>query len=276
MVSGDIIRFGMESKLSEPMDDTTRFLERDARLLLLEKYHGVQTADFRSDLERLAKGEPLAYIIGNVPFLGCIIDLSYKPLIPRTETEFWVERALQYIREKNTEGDRIHILDIFSGSGCIGIALAKHIPNVQVDFAEIDPKLVVQIELNIKNNAIENNRVHVFVSDLFATVPQKKYSYIFANPPYISKEHIDAVQPSVIEHEPHHALFADDDGAYFIKKLIAEGREYLAETGTMFIEMDPHQKDAIIEHAKKFSCNVSFWEDQFKNTRVVAVRPLRF
>ena len=87
------------------------------------------TANEKYDIELLKKGIPLDYIIGYVEFLGYHIDLSYKPLIPRTETEYWVNVETKWIIEsthtKSTRNTRLKVLDVFSGSGCIGIAVYK-------------------------------------------------------------------------------------------------------------------------------------------------------
>ncbi|MCX6712336.1 MAG: hypothetical protein NT041_01440, partial [Candidatus Vogelbacteria bacterium] len=118
--------------------------QREIELLKREKYKGklseevgsrVTSSNFARDLARLEAGEPLDYVIGWREFLGCKIDLSAKPLIPREETEFWVEKAI-----KNTDDSRMYfVLDLFSGSGCIGLAVLKHIPNAKVTFGDLYP-----------------------------------------------------------------------------------------------------------------------------------------
>ncbi|MEX2008271.1 MAG: RsmD family RNA methyltransferase, partial [Candidatus Spechtbacterales bacterium] len=126
--------------------------ERERSWLLAEKYHGEETPDFFADVERLKEGEPLAYVIGTVPFLGCTIDLSYRPFIPRPETEWWLEKALTVIKERTPNATSLRLLDVFSGSGAIGVAAARHLPGAHVDFSEQDPRLVKQIKKNIALN----------------------------------------------------------------------------------------------------------------------------
>jgi len=96
--------------------------KKEQEWLLNEKYGGKKTPQYEADLDRLASGEPLAYVINNMPFLGCSIDLSSRPLIPRAETEFWVGEVVEKLKK---ESGPITCIDIFAGSGCIGVSLLK-------------------------------------------------------------------------------------------------------------------------------------------------------
>ena len=122
-----------------------------------------------------------------IKFLGCKIDLSKRPLIPRPETKFWVGQVIKNykLKIKNSK-----ILDIFAGSGCIGLAIEKHIKNAQVYFAD-------------KYQYFEHK--NFIKSDIFSKVVGK-YDYIFANPPYVAEKMRHLVQKSVLEQEPHLSL----------------------------------------------------------------------
>ncbi|OGZ06175.1 MAG: hypothetical protein A2942_03230 [Candidatus Lloydbacteria bacterium RIFCSPLOWO2_01_FULL_50_20] len=246
-------------------------MNKETRWLLREKYHGVETPEFQEDVERLNGGLPLAYVIGWVDFLGCRIDLSAKPLIPRPETEFWVEQAIAEVascqllvaRKKNP----IKILDLFSGSGCIGIALLKHLPNATVDFGEKDPKLCQQIKKNIALNNIDASQTCIVQTDTFSNITET-YDYIFANPPYIDSARKETAENSVILHEPHGALFADEGGLSFIIKLINESAPYLKPRGVMYIEFGENQKEAITLIANAAGWKSEFHKDQFSKWRM--------
>jgi len=232
--------------------------------LLHEKHGGKESPAFFEDIKRIAEGEPVDYVIGFTEFLGTKIDLSFHPMIPRQETEFWLEKVIQSIPFRN-----IKVLDIFAGSGCIGIALLKHFPEILVDFGEKDPKLVLQIEKNLSINGVEPKRTNVFETDVFQNIPKEKYDYIFANPPYISHDRKNQVARPVIEHEPHLALFTDEDGLFFVKKLLSEAPDFLTLNGKMFIEFDSWQKDEIEKLLKNSRFEGIFWKDQYDKWRVV-------
>src|SRR3989338_7651129 len=133
-------------------------LAKEIGWLLKEKYQDKPTKKFDNDVERLKAGEPLAYVIGFIDFLGCKIDLSKKPLIPRVETEFWVQKVIEETIPKSDDRSNsgIKVLDIFAGSGCIGVSIVRHIPNVKVVFAEKDKRLLEQIKINCKINDINS------------------------------------------------------------------------------------------------------------------------
>lgn len=239
--------------------------EREKQWLLDEKYNGVETKDFLSDLEKLQSGTPLAYLIGNQPFLGAIIELDSKPLIPRPETEYWVNKIIkEEIQEKNLE-----ILDIFSGSGCVGVGILYNTKNTHVDFGELKSEHVEQIRKNLKLNNIDSNRFEIFQSDVFEKIPDKQYDIILANPPYISHERKDTVQDSVINYEDHDALFAENEGLFFVEKLIQESKQFLKPDGKVFVEFDPWQTELIEKLCEQHNISkYSFIKDQYNKPRV--------
>src|SRR3989344_7311759 len=149
-------------------------MEKEINWLLQEKYRGKQTAQFKKDLVRLKKGEPLGFIIGFVMFLDCKIDLSERPLIPRFETEHWVQEAIDDIKNGKpfgaTQGkinNKLFILDMFAGSGCIGVSVVRHIEQATMVFAEKDKNALKQIAINCKLNKIKKSRYEIIESDIF-------------------------------------------------------------------------------------------------------------
>jgi len=183
-------------------------------------------------------------------FAGCRIELSKKVLIPRPETEFWTRAA---IIDLVRAGSRPAVLDIFSGSGCIGIAVAKSVSGARVDFGDIDENALAQIRINLNINAIEADRVRVYSSDIFNGIPNENaYDAILANPPYVDPGRINQVQGSVLDHEPHRALFSGNRGLDAIESFLRTARAHLNDKGLIYLEFDPAQRQDIIKMCARF------------------------
>ena len=234
-------------------------IEREKAWLLKEKYQGVANALFEADCERLALGEPLGYVIGYTPFLNTTIFLDSHPLIPRAETEFWVENA---IKEINAAPSHIRALDLCAGSGCIGVAILKAIPDSLVEFVEIDTNHHATIEKNIRENSIDIERTKILGGDLFENV-SGVYDYIFTNPPYLDPEKKDRAEESVVTHEPALALWGGTHGMMLIEKIITESPHFLKPKGVLYIEHEPEQEEAIAVLAKKYGFSSTTSEDQY-------------
>lgn len=219
------------------------------------------------DVGRLKKGEPIDYVIGFVDFLGCKIDLSSRPLIPRPETEFWTEKAIEEIKRANRGRRKVRCLDIFSGSGCVGIAVLKNIPSAAVDFADKNEKFLKQIKLTARLNKINSRRFKIIKSDVFSNI-RGEYDYIFANPPYVAKTKIKRVQKSVLKWEPSSAVFGGKDGLFYVRKFLKDAKNHLAPGGKVFLEFDSWQKQKISLLLKKSGCEkFQFHKDQFGKWR---------
>jgi len=201
--------------------------------------------------------KPEAYETGNVPFLGADIDLSLRPLIPRPETEFWVERAIAGMKK------HVRVLDLFAGSGCIGIAVAKAIPEAHVDFAEINPQFTEQIKINLAKNGIEPERARVYESDMFEQLASETYDYILANPPYVAPG--EKIEASVRDWEPHEALFGGAGGLQYVKRTLTEAPRHLAPGGKLYLEFSPRQKAALSHIVTRGA--LTFYRDQYRRWR---------
>ena len=213
---------------------------------------------------------PEEYKKGFVDFLGCKIDLSRRPLIPRPETEFWTKRAIIDLAELGAS--KIRVLDIFSGSGCIGIAVAKNLPLSSVDFSDIEASAVEQIKINCEINAIASDRFRIFRSDIFAGIPEGKYDAILANPPYIDPLKIGQVQKSVLDWEPGAALFAADKGLAQINEFLKQAKDFLTPEGFIYLEFDFSQKNDIMKIVKKEEYSApEFFKDQFGKWRFAKI-----
>jgi release factor glutamine methyltransferase len=228
-------------------------LTKEQQWLLEEKHSGVESAGFLRDCERLAQGEPLDYIIGWKDFLSCCIDLSKRPLIPRVETEHWVEKFILHFSHDREKNANPLILDIFAGSGCVGIAVLKHIPESRVDFADISKAALEQIEISCKLNQIDIARYNIIHGDIFqrqncmkSDFMQLGYDYILANPPYVAEEGSFArLEKSVASYEPHGALFGGNDGLDVVRRFLDEAPNHLKSGGKIIMEHDDTQREEL-------------------------------
>lgn len=180
--------------------------------------------------------EPEAYRIGWVPFIHTKIWLDSRPLIPRPETEYWVEKVIEEIKHKRN----LKVLDLCAGSGAIGVAILKEIPDAQVNFVEKEIRHHSTIEKNLRENGLESASWRILGGDLFQNVTDK-YDVILTNPPYINPEKLERVQKSVLDYEPHEALMGGEDGMETIKRILEDAPYYLNPDGLLFIEHEPEQ-----------------------------------
>jgi release factor glutamine methyltransferase len=234
-------------------------LNQEEKWLLSEKHSGMETADFLVDLSRLRAGEPLAYIIGYTPFLDCRIYLDSRPLIPRPETEHWVEKAIQAIRDSGITSPRV--LDLCAGSGCIGVAVTKAVPTAALDFVEIDTDHHETIRKNLASNGVVSDQIQIFGSNLFQNVTDA-YDFILTNPPYIDPV-LDRADSSVKMYEPHLALYGGRDGLEIINTIIYDSVKFLRENGQLWLEHEPEQVVAIHRCAEDMDFHVTTYTDQY-------------
>jgi len=246
-------------------------LEKEIYWIFQDKYLGKWHPAILKDITRLKNGEPLDYIIGWTPFLNCKIDLSLKPFIPRSETEYWTEQFLYSIKQDKKDKLGVEILDIFSGSGCIGAAILKNTKKAQVDFAEIEPKFIQQIKINLQLNKIAASRYKVIHSDIFKKI-KKQYDYILANPPYIPLKNIKKVDNAVLNFEPRIALFGRNDGLWHIRNFLKQAKNHLKPDGQIWMEFDSPQKNKIADLLQRLNYQkYQFFKDQYKKWRYAII-----
>ncbi len=211
------------------------------------------------------------YATGSIPFLGATICLGSRPLIPRSETEYWVEKAIQKItlygnglRSKGIEKP-IAVLDLFAGSGAIGVAVLKHVLETHVTFGELVPSHLSGIEKTLAVNGIDSSRATLLQTNVWSSVVEV-FDFILANPPYISHAR-GTVAPSVTASEPHEALFAEDDGFEYIRQTVLGASRHLAPNGELWIEHEPYQSRRLAELAREQGYSVETHLDQYGSGR---------
>ncbi|KND49727.1 MAG: release factor glutamine methyltransferase [Parcubacteria bacterium C7867-008] len=221
------------------MEEPLKVSREDIAALIRDKYQGNAPDEALAvDITRLIDGEPLAYVIGWIPFLSLRIRLDSRPLIPRPETEYWTNELLTHLREKfGTQPFRL--LDLCAGSGAIGLAVLKEFPEAHVYFADLMPEHVAQIELNIQENNLDASRVEICGSDLFNSFPSswtEPFDVIATNPPYIPEDR--TLDKSVTNFEPLEALFSGSSGLSVITRIAQEAPMRLTPEGELWIECD--------------------------------------
>ncbi len=230
----------------------------------LRKY--LKDKDLDTALKELESGIPVQYIVGNTNFYGYDFRVNRNTLIPRFETELLVEKTYNYIK-KYFNKDKVKILDIGTGSGCIAITLNKLLDDSDVTGVDISSEaLEVAKENNISNNA----NVKFIESDLFSNV-NERYDVIISNPPYISYD--EEIMNIVWNNEPHLALYAPDNGLYFYDKIIKDSSKYLNDKFIMAFEIGYKQGEDIVKIVNKYykDTNISVEKDYSGRDRFVFI-----
>ncbi|MBQ9392504.1 MAG: peptide chain release factor N(5)-glutamine methyltransferase [Oscillospiraceae bacterium] len=214
-------------------------LQRDARLYVPQAIE----QKVRELVARHLAGEPVAYLIGEWEFYGLPLDIDQRVLIPRTDTEVLVEQALGYL--KTLAAPRV--LDLCAGSGCVGLAIAAHVPECHVVLGEIDEGALRICRQNVRRNGL-TGRVVPYQMDALQKPPAQlgEFSCIVCNPPYIPDGDIDALDVSVKDYEPHLALRGGTDGLDFYRAVCEKWRDCLCEGGRLYFEVGVGQADAVL------------------------------
>lgn len=202
--------------------------------------------DIERDYEKLKKEYPIQYLIGYVDFYGNKIKVNENVLIPRYETELLVEKTIKHA--KNLFNKKLNILDIGTGSGAISIALSKELDS-SITACDISNEALSIAKLNSKEN---NCNIKFINSDIFENI-NDKFDIIISNPPYISED--EEIMNSVKKYEPNLALYADDNGLYFYKKIIEEAHNYLNNKFIIAFEIGWLQACPIKDIALKYFNN---------------------
>lgn len=206
------------------------------RMEIMEESHVDQFSDM---VDKRKTGEPIAYIIGYKEFMGFRFKVTEDTLIPRPDTEVSVEEAIRVIKERGYKD----VLDLCSGSGAIGLSIAKILDFTNVSLSDINKgALLVSME-NAEALGLKD-KVRFFESDLFEKV-SGTYDLIVSNPPYISGEDMERLPESVKNFEPETALFGGISGLDFYQKIIREARQYLNDGGTLIFEIGYDQREEV-------------------------------
>lgn len=195
----------------------------------------------RKAVDRLINKEPLQYILGEWSFMGNDFIVTPDVLIPRSDTEIVCESAIEYISKLN---GTVRVLDMCTGSGCIGISIAKALNNAVVDCADISRNAIDIVKRNAVRNNVED-RVNVVCSDMFRNCGI--YDVIVSNPPYIPRAEIGLLDERVRCHEPQNALDGGEDGLDFYRIIANDAKKHLISGGRIFLEIGYDQRESVTE-----------------------------
>lgn len=224
-----------------------------------------KASQFENVLADLVSEKPIQYIFNKAYFYGLDFYVNENTLIPRKETEELVEWILDTIAKNPTKTWRI--LDIGTGSGCIPITIAKMAKNVNVSTMDISVKAIEVA----KQNALANNvAIHFIHQSILETDFLANYDLIVSNPPYVRNLEKVEIKNNVLVHEPHLALFVeDDDPLIFYKKIVALAENSLSENGYLFFEINQYLGKETLELFNEHFSNVELRKDFVGNDRMI-------
>ncbi len=211
-------------------------IEKQKIIIYLEnEIDDYKVQEFKKYIEKLKSGIPIQYITNKQEFMKLEFYVDENVLIPQPDTEILVEEIIeQYKNEK------CKILDLCTGSGAIGISLAKYLPNSQVFVSDISEKAIQIAKLNSEKNGV-HNKIIFFESDMFKNIDEKNFDIIVSNPPYIETDIIGTLDMQV-KNEPHIALDGGKDGLKFYRIIAKEAIKFLKPEGKIFLEIGYNQK----------------------------------
>ena len=243
------------------------FSKADYLLHRMEEMPLGEEGRFGKLLEQRGKRIPLQHIIGVQEFMGLEFFVNSDVLCPRLDTESVVEKALQLVHAYSEP----KILDLCTGSGCIGITMYHYLKLIQkkvhVDAVDLSEKA---LDVAKKNAFTNRTYVEYYSGDLFEALPEgKKYDMIISNPPYIPSRVIDGLMPEVRDYEPRMALDGDEDGLKYYRLISDQAREYLNPGGCLIYEIGFNQGEDVSKIMNEFGYkNVAIEQDLAGNDRI--------
>ena len=219
--------------------------------------------ELREMLQRRVAGEPLQYVLGGWEFRGLDLLVDRRVLIPRPETEYVVEVALEEAARSGLRRSRrrlslvetrapLRAADIGTGSGAIAIALAAELPDVEVWATDVSDDALAVARANVAGCAATRVRV-ASAGEWFDPLPEElrgSLVLIVSNPPYVAEHEVADLPDEVAAHEPRRALVSGPSGTEAIELLLESARDWLAPGASFVCEIAPHQAGAMSERAR--------------------------
>lgn len=204
----------------------------------------------KENITKIKNNYPVQYIIGYVNFYGLKMNVNENTLIPRYETEYLVEKTLQYIKKYNITNPKI--LDLCTGTGCIGLTLKKELPNSEIILSDISIKALEVAEHNKKELNLD---VNIIQSDIFSNIKTKDFDIIISNPPYVSE---DEELPDNVKYEPSLALYSKNRGTFHIEQILASAKNYLKEKFIIALEINEKSEEDLTKIINKYYNDITY------------------
>lgn len=215
---------------------------------------------------RRTAGEPLQYILGETEFMGMLFKVNEEVLIPRQDTETLVETVIEKIGDK-----KVKVLDIGTGSGCVGISIAKRCPNAQVTLLDYSDAILAVAKENAGLNGV---KVQTMRCDILEEIPDGHYDVIVSNPPYIETDTIFSLDNIVSSYEPVEALDGGFDGLMFYQRIIEDvAKEILSDNSLIAFEIGYNQGEDVSDLLREEDFSfVKVIQDNCDKDRVVIAK----
>ena len=241
---------------------------------------GIHLKQWKNIVSDLKNQKPIQYILGETAFYGLPFLVNENTLIPRPETEELVELIINEAGSGQWEAEKVSILDIGTGSGCIAISLAKNIPSAEVFAIDVSEKALATANKNAALNevTIHFRKVDILNCENLADLATRNsqlathFNIIVSNPPYVRNLEKAEINPNVLEYEPHLALFVDDmDALLFYRKIAELAKKSLTPNGKLYFEINQYLGKETVQLLEDYGFkNVQLFKDIYGNDRMIA------
>lgn len=272
----------MHKTIFEALNGASSFLEEHgregnaARILLqhilqtsysglMMKMHDAITEEqqqqFDAFIQEHVKGRPVQYITGVEEFYGRSYSVDDSVLIPRPETEELIVGTIERIHKLFGDKENLKFADIGTGSGAIAITMKKECPQLDVTATDLSPAALATAQKNAEQLQAE---ITFKLGDLTEPIENEKWDVVLSNPPYIAYEEKDEMSDVVVLHEPHQALFADEDGLLLYRKLAENLPALMKKPALIGLEIGYTQGETV----------ANFFKISFPHARVSVVQDI--